>query len=351
MRDSTTRPERLTAFASLPRNGLYTALFTTGIAALLTAVGFGGSFAGNFVYSQCIGLPAWLLCDGGRRLLWPGKLSPAAPMMALMGVSLVLAWLGGTWLAAVLLGRPMRAEIQMTSLLVTAAGGFIAALYFREREKAALHEREAAREKSRAETIERQVVEARLRLLQAQIEPHFLFNTLANLQALIPTDAARAQLMLDHLDGFLRAALAAARKEHSTLADEFALLRDYLEILAIRMGERLRYRLTLPEPLAGAALPPMLLQPLVENAVKHGLEPKVGGGEVAVSASEKDGRLLLEVTDGGIGIGSARTAGAGTGIAQVRERLRARYGDGASLEIADNPGGGLKVTLRLPLET
>lgn len=351
MLDSATRPDRLAAFASLPRNGVYTAIFSTGIAAVLTAVGFGGSFTGNFVYSQCIALPAWLLCDGGRRLLWPGKLSPAIPMMGLMAVSLVLAWLGGTWLAAVLLGHPMRAEIQTTSLLITAAGGFMAALYFREREKAALLEREAAREKSRAETIERQVVEARLRLLQAQIEPHFLFNTLANLYALIPTDAARAQLMLDHLNGFLRAALAAARKERSTLADEFALLRDYLEILAIRMGERLRFRLTLPEPLAGVALPSMLLQPLVENAVKHGLEPKLGGGEVAVSASEEDGRLLLEVADGGLGIGGARTDGAGTGIEQVRDRLRARYGDGASLEIADHPGGGTRVTLRLPLET
>lgn len=327
---------RLAACASLPRNGLYVALFNTGIAALLTGIGMPGGFFAHFTYSQCIGLPAWLLCDGSRRLLWPTGRPPVRLLAPLLIGSLLLASLGGTWLATRLLGHPWRIEGYLTALVITAAAGFIATLYFWEREH--------------GETIERQVAEARLKLLQARIEPHFLFNTLANLQALIPSDPARAQRMLEHLNDFLRAALASARKDRTTLADEFALLSSYLEILAIRMGARLRFRLELPGPLAGAPLPPMLLQPLVENAVKHGLEPKIDGGEVAVDASAQDGALVLRVTDSGLGLGAARTAGNGTGTAQVRERLRALFGAAATLEIAGNPSGGVTALLRLPLE-
>ena len=340
---------RLAACASLPRHGLYVAIYNTAVASLLTALAFGGGFFANFVYSQSIGLLAWLLIDGSRHLLWRDRRPPAAPMVLILAVSLLIASAGGTWLAASLLGHPWRAHSHLTSLLITAVAGSIAVFYFWEREKVARLEAAAAQEKSRAETVERQIAEARLRLLQAQIEPHFLFNTLANLQALIPADPARAQLMLDHLNEFLHAALAASRKERNSLADEFALLRDYLEILAIRMDKRLRYRLDLPESLAAAEMPPMLLQPLVENAVKHGLEPKIDGGEIAVRASAGDGRLVLEVTDTGLGLGAAPTAGTGAGIAQVRERLAAVYGGSASLEFAGNPGGGVAATLRLPL--
>jgi len=345
------RSERLAAFSSLPWNGLYTAIFNTGIAAVLTAVGFGGGFVVNFVYSQCIGLSAWLLTDGTRRLLWPGKIPPWGPMMALATGSLFFAWLGGSWLAALLCqtGRAANTERSLTVLLITAAAGFTIGLLFREREKVAHLEVEAARERGRAETVERQIAQARLKLLQAQIEPHFLFNTLANLHALIPVNPARAQVMLDELNDFLRAAFAAVRKERNTLADEFALLRAYLEIIGIRMGERLRFRLELPESLADLALPPMLLQPLVENAVKHGVEPKIEGGEVTVRASAEDSCLVLTVADTGLGRGASDTAGTGAGVAHVRERLSGVYGDAASLELADNPAGGVTATLRLPL--
>lgn len=344
-----TLSSRPAAWALLPKHGLYIALYNTAIAALLTAVGFGGGFFVNFVYSQCIGLTAWLLIDTSRHLLWRGGWPPAVPMLLIVVVSILAASVGGTWLAASLFGHPWRAHSHLTSLLITAVAGSVAVFYFWEREKIARLEAAAAQDKSRAETVERQIAEARLRLLQAQIEPHFLFNTLANLQALIPADPARAQLMLDHLNEFLHAALAASRKERNSLADEFALLRDYLEILAIRMGKRLRYRLDLPDSLARAEMPPMLLQPLVENAIKHGLEPKIDGGEIAVRASAGGGRLVLEVTDTGLGLGAAATSGTGTGIAQVRERLAAVYGGSASLEFTGNPGGGVAATLRLPL--
>jgi sensor histidine kinase YesM len=211
--------------------------------------------------------------------------------------------------------------------------------------------------------MERQRIVAQLKALQAQIEPHFLFNTLANLDALIQSDPARARVMLGHLNDYLRATLAATRREASTLAEEFALLRGYLEVQRIRMGERLRFSLELPDGLAQADLPPLLLQPLVENALKHGIEPRLDGGEVKVSAREEDGRLLLEVEDKGLmpasgargapagsgegGTRNASTAGSGVGLANVRARLAAAFA-GAQLEAGPNPAGGYTVRLSIP---
>jgi sensor histidine kinase YesM len=339
---------RLAACRPLWWHGLLSVIFNTGIAAMLTAVGFGGGIGVNLVYSQCIGLLVWLLADGGRRLLWPNGKPPLGPMSMLVIASMLLGSFGGTTLASFLLGHPRGVDTYMTSLLITAAAGFIGSLYFWEREKVAGLEAEAAQEESRSAVIERQVAEARLKLLQAQIEPHFLFNTLANLRALIPLDPARAQAMLDHLDGFLRAALAAARREQNTLGDEFSLLRDYLEILKIRMDKRLSYRLDLPEALAGALLPPMLLQPLVENAVKHGLEPSVDGGEVAVSARAGGGMITILIADTGSGARGNSNPGTGLGLAHVRERLAAAYGNRASLQFRENDNGGVAVTLVIP---
>ena len=335
---------------SLTLRTLYVAMFNTGVAGLLAAIGFGDGFAVNFVYSQCIGLIVWLTFEAMRSLLWPDRQASGRLFAPTLLVSILAGWLGGTFLASVILGHPWGVKIHLASLMITAAAGFTAVMYGREREKAARLDAQAALERSRAETVERQVAEARLRLLQAQVEPHFLFNTLANLQALIPVDPARAQKMLANLNDFLRAALLAARKERNTLGEEFDLLRAYLEIVAIRMGDRLKYRIELPESLAEISLPPMLLQPLVENAVKHGLEPKIEGGEVRVQAAAENPHLTLSVADDGLGLGGAPNPGTHTGIAQVRERLHAVYGDAASLDLAEDPRGGVTVTLRLPLQ-
>ncbi len=339
---------RLASFASLPRHGLYIAIFNTGIAILLSAAHFGGDFVTNFIYSQCIGMIAWLLIDVPRRLLWGDERPPVVPMIALVSVAMLCASLGGTWLASKWLGHPWPWNVGRgtSGLLISTVAALFAVTYFYQRQRTLHMEIEAAREKSRADTIERQVAETRLRLLQAQIEPHFLFNTLANVHALIPLDAARAQQMLGHLDGFLRAALAAARKERNTLADEFALLRSYLEILAIRMGRRLAFSLSLPAELSELKMPPMLLQPLVENAVKHGLEPKIEGGRVDISAAMENEVLFIRIAD--TGLGNSPVEEAGLGLAHVRERLAALYGDAGSLKIADNPSGGTTVTVKIP---
>src|SRR5574341_233906 len=291
---------------------LAVAAFNTVIAILLTLVRYGGGFGENLLFSQCIGLSVLLVIHLGWRLLWPAAKPPRAPFLGLIVFGVLAGWLGGSAIASALLGMPWTAgRSAFAALGVTVAAGFAGTWFFWNRQRAA--------------NLERQRVQAQLKLLQAQIEPHFLFNTLANLDALIASDPARARVMLGHLNDYLRATLAATRRERSTLADEFALLRGYLEVQAMRMGERLRYRLELPEPLAQAGLPPMLLQPLVENALKHGLEPKIEGGEVRVTASERDGRLVIEVIDTGSGLNGKSAAGTGVGLANVRERLAAAY--------------------------
>lgn len=312
---------------------LAVAAFNTAIAGLLTLVAYGSSLRENMVFSHCIGFSVLLAIHFGWRLLWPAARPPRAALLGLVAFGVLAGWLGGSALASALLGLPWTAgRSPYAALAVTIAAGFTGTWFFWTRQKAA--------------ELERQRVEAQLKLLQAQIEPHFLFNTLANLDALIATDPARARTMLGHLNSYLRATLAAVRRESSTLADEFALLRGYLELQAMRMGERLRFRLELPEALAQLGLPPMLLQPLVENALKHGLEPKVEGGEVKVSAREEHGWLVLEIADTGLGHGSG--GGTGVGLANVKERVAAAYEGRATVVAGANPAGGYTVTLNIP---
>ena len=309
------------------------AAFNTGIAALLTLVSYGAGFWENFVFSQCIGLSVLLLIHFGWRGLWPVRKPPRLPFIGLIVLAIIAGWLGGSAIASALLGMPWTAgRSAMAALGVTVAAGVVGTWFFWSRQRAA--------------ELERGRIEAQLKLLQAQIEPHFLFNTLANLDALIATDPPRARAMLGHLNDYLRATLAAARKERNSLEEEFALLKNYLEVLAIRMGARLRYELALPEALASLQVPPMLLQPLVENAVKHGLEPKVEGGSVKVSAREERGWLVLEVAD--TGLGEQGSGGGGVGLANLRERLAAAFGGLANVRAGANPAGGYTVTLSLP---
>jgi sensor histidine kinase YesM len=221
----------------------------------------------------------------------------------------------------------------------------LAAIFFaRARQAGAIAELE--RERLRIERIEREATLANLRALQAQIEPHFLFNTLANVSGLIDPDPATAKRMLDRFIRFLRASLAATRMEHTTLADERELISSYLEVLKVRMGARLRFDVEVAPELGGFALPPMLLQPVVENAIRHGLEPKVDGGEVAFRARRDGADVVIEVADTGVGF--APTTRGGVGLANLRDRLKLLYGERASLAIAENAPAGTRVTVRLP---
>jgi signal transduction histidine kinase len=318
--------------------------FNTLIAAALTAFGSHG-FLVNFVFSQCIGLITYLCIDIPRRALWPAG-SPS--ILGLGGIVLGAAlagWILGHRLGAFLLGEHALGALREPStgigfFVLTAAAGIAGTWLFWTRERAA--------DLQRAATL------AQLRQLQAQVEPHFLFNTLANLDALIAADPPRARLMLRHLNEYLRASLATARSEAHTLGGEFLMLRGYLEILSIRMGPRLSFVLDLPASLEGEPMPPMLLQPLVENAIRHGLEPKIEGGTVRVSARAEAGRLVLVVEDDGLGLDAAAqssTAGTGAGTRTLRERLQALHGSRAALLLEAAPGGGTRATVHLPRTT
>ena len=169
--------------------------------------------------------------------------------------------------------------------------------------------------------VRAQATEAQLKLLQTQLEPHMLFNTLANLRVLIGTDPVRAQEMLDRMIAYLRATLDASRTATHPLQAEFDRLRDYLELMAIRMGPRLAFTLELPPELAAVPVPALLLQPLVENSIQHGLEPQVQGGRITVSARCEGAQLVLEVADTGAGRAPPAPGGRGFGLTQIRERL------------------------------
>jgi two-component sensor histidine kinase len=241
--------------------------------------------------------------------------------------------------------------ILVVSLLVS----LILTIIFFARERQAAAEAELARERSRGAETEQRALAAHLRMLQAQIEPHFLFNTLANVVSLIDIDAPKAKTMLENFIQYLRTSLTAAREERTTLAREADLLHAYLNVLLIRMGPRLHYRIEIPRDLGPAVVPPMLLQPLVENAIKHGLEPKIEGGEVAVSARRENDGLLIRIADTGLGFNakahaSVRHDGSGVGLSNLRERLRSQYGERATMTIADHEPAGTEVTLRIPWE-
>ncbi|TCW84156.1 histidine kinase [Burkholderia sp. SRS-46] len=219
---------------------------------------------------------------------------------------------------------------------------------------------QAARVRASLETHRREIAEARqaetaarLALLQAQIEPHFLFNTLANVQSLIEREPARATTMLDSLNRYLRASLGRTRDTRSTLGDELELVEALLKIATIRLGTRLNYAIDVPAALSTLPLPPLLLQPLVENALLHGIEPSIDGGEIRIHATRDGDMLALGVTDTGVGLGSGGTKlHGGVGLANVRARILHLYGERGRVSVGVNAGAarGVTATLNIPLD-
>jgi len=324
-----------------------------------------GEFAGNLLHSLSIGLCCWLIIDGGRHAVAYLRLRarrargldtpyptgfPGWPWMAgLVLLGMTLGPIAGTALVSAFGHSPsthplsldsgMGRTVWLVTLLASVAS--VVTLSLMERLSHARADAEAAR---------RTAAENQLKLLESQLEPHMLFNTLANLRVLIGIDPPRAQAMLDRLIAFLRATLNASRSTLHPLATEFERIGDYLALMGVRMGARLQTQLSLPDELRDLGVPPLLLQPLVENSVKHGLEPQIAGGRIEVRASRDGEQLLLSVRDSGVGLGRTDNSGdTHFGLQQVRERLHALYGNRASLELQDAAGGGTLARIRLPL--
>jgi signal transduction histidine kinase len=346
---------------SLVRDLIYTFIWNMGFTALFTFFGIVSNWRlpsanwlwVNFVIANCVGYTLHLLFHVGAVTVEPvaRRAGRVAVTAYFMGVS-TAGVIAGFWIATRLLGRDILPRlgdprwiiaIAVTSLVIS----IVIAVIFFWREKSAQAEAALEREQRRVADIEREATVANLRALQAQIEPHFLFNTLANVTGLIDADPARAKHMLETFIRFLRASLAATRRSTTTLADEFALIGDFLEVLRVRMGDRLRVRLDLPAELSTIEIPPMLVQPLVENAIRHGLETKVEGGVIELSARRDGERLVLEVADTGTGFRDATSAG--VGLANVRERLLLAHGAKARLTIRENAPQGTIVAIELPL--
>jgi len=241
--------------------------------------------------------------------------------------------------------------ITFTSLVV----GLMATLVGLIREREAQVNAQALHFALERETLERQALDARLRVMTAQIEPHFLLNTLANVQALVESGSPRAAPVLKSLIAYFRAAMPRLRAAHSTLGDEMALARAYLEVMQMRIPDRLSFRIDLPPELGGAAFPSMALLTLVENAVRHGIDPAEAGGRIELGARRIDegglrGGLRVWVDDSGVGLDAK--APPGQGLTNLRERLAAFYGPDARLELAESAyaeaGLGLRAELLLP---
>ena len=345
------------------RNLLYTVIWSSGMGILMTAGEMLALRDGTpllvhllpmLLMANLIGLMIHAGSVWSNRLLdgWPRRAQGLPRLMfsmTLMAVSVLFGVGLGNWIWRGTNPFKLLANTSVLAELLVISAGVALILYMARR--AADRRVEEARQKEFAASSARLLAEARLKALQAQIEPHFLYNTLANVVSLIGPQPAQAQHMLERFIDYLRASLAASRSERATLGSEAKLIAAYLDVLTVRMGERLRYRIDIPDVLSQFAIAPMLLQPVVENAISHGLEPKVEGGEITVSARIEGAQVCVQISDTGAGLNEAAPSkpGGGVGLSNLRERLRTLYGGEARVELLENQPCGMTVRLMLPL--
>ncbi|MGZ5883986.1 MAG: sensor histidine kinase [Burkholderiaceae bacterium] len=318
----------------------------------------------SLIYSLCIGWLIQALIDTGRYVLsyrqrknspgsfnaqhlWPGWILMTPWILA----SGIVGYLAGYRLGDMLTGvhrAPGAVIHNMHSFVLSMAVVSVLSLgcvyFFYSRGRIAILE-------AHNQAAMRTAAESQLKMLESQLEPHMLFNTLAHLRVLIGLDPPRAQEMLDRMISFLRATLEASRTGSHPLSTEVDRIHDYLDMMQVRMGQRLQFQLALPTDLAALPVPPLLMQPLVENSIKHGLEPKIQGGRIEITARREGDALILSARDTGIGLGALASKGTNFGMQQVRERIGTLYGSAAKLELvsADDKEGGTLATIHLPM--
>jgi signal transduction histidine kinase len=324
-------------------------------------------FWANFVITNLIGylIHTALLAINYLTGDWPSRATPWAFRLYFLVVVLLCVVLGILFGTALLEAKNPLAYLHKKVMLPQslALSLLVACLLYwimMTNQQRFLAENRAAHASLRHAEQAALLLKAQLQALQAQIEPHFLYNTLANVQGLIHSQPELASQMLERLIRFLRANLAASRAEQTTLGNEADLIADYLAVMALRMGPRLKWHIKLPDALRELPLAPMLLQPLVENAISHGLEPKVEGGTLTLDCQQDGATLLIRISDTGVGIDTGRQVptipssqkpGGGVGLSNLRQRLQQLYGNTAHLALSENTPCGLCVTLSLPLPT
>lgn len=301
---------------------------------------------GETLFVGTVILAGFVLAGALRQTLLPRWVAQllAVTLGAMVGPLIVqLLGTGGSF-SAFLGSRPLVHGYFMVMFSAAICGSLVTlgALY---RERDAQARAEALQFALERETLERQASDARLHLLTAQIEPHFLLNTLANVQMLVETGSPQAVPVFRSLIAYLRGAMQQLQQERATLADEERLVRSYLEIMAMRMPDRLSYSVQVAPELKDLRFPPMALLTLVENAVRHGIDPGVEGGAIHVNAEVVGPNgVCISVSDTGVGM--PETAGMGNGLTNLRERLRAAYGEDVALELSEQTPHGLRVDLK-----
>ena len=325
----------------------YTAVFNTAIAIFLTFLEFGGGFVDNFIISQCVGMS---ICSCVMIVHFLFKFVNPFMQLIVIIVALTIGSIVGVLLGTVVAGIGPSIFFQKYSLfqmiILGLLFGSIISYFFVSRETISATKALVQEEKIKRLTSEKKFAETNLRLLQAQIEPHFLFNTLSNILSLSDTDPERGKSMLEDLIHYLRSSLSKTREKTSTIGHEVELIQAYINIFKVRMGDRLRYHIDVPDSIRDVPFPPMLVQPLVENAIKHGLEPRIEGGEISFRAEEEGGILRFEISDTGLGFNEDGEIG--VGLSNVKERLQSLYGDKGRLILEENQPSGLKAIIEIP---
>ena len=318
----------------------------TAYAALLY-IGETRPFWHPFVTAQCFGLSIAYAVNAASpwdktHPVW--RLALAVAIGSCLGFALVIVLKGYTW-------ADMVADKQR--FIMTPIGGFfnglLVSLFFLLKFREVRSREQILKSESERNLLAKHAVEAELKLMQAQIEPHFLFNTLASVQFLTETDPPRAGQMLGHLLAYLRAALPQLRSGGTTLGQEADLANAYLSIMQMRMGARLNYSIDVPAELRAHPFPPMLLMSVVENALEHGIEPNAAGGNIRLQAQRSGDSLSVVVADSGAGISDE--IGQGVGLTNLRERLKALYGERARFALDSVGAQGARATITVPYES
>lgn len=285
------------------------------------------------------------------QLAWPHRSERLNSTLGLL-VGISIGMLHLLWVA---FGNPFALDLKqhwlmiLSNLIFSGVISLIVFYFFYSAYRVQRLRREISEQQLLASQKDKELMSSQLKLIQSQIEPHFLFNTLANVQGLIDQDSTAAKRLIAELTTMLRASLKRTRQEHTLLEEELAIARSYLEIQLIRMGGRLDYRIEAPVSVNALPMPPLLIQPLIENAVVHGIEPRREGGMIEVSVALDGDDLTICVIDNGVGIGRApASVGEGMGLQNIRERLRLLYPDRGHLELKARPEGGTEAYLRLP---